>query len=171
MYTLEILDIDENTSDYEKYKGYEIDEERIFFIGDKRTNSRIGIIKNKNEEIKFIFNFNYVGVLPKIIFNSKTKLIFLGAYDKVFCINTDNYRVLKQVNYGNDIVFFDFIELEDKILIIFEMSIYMINDKGDIIWFYGAPEIKTDYNIEKTKLKIKFFNLNYTTEISLDTGK
>ena len=51
------------------------------------------------------------------------------------------------------------------------MSIYMINDKGDIIWFYGAPEIITDYNIEKTKLKIKFFNLNYTTEISLDTGK
>lgn len=32
MYTLEILDIAENTSDYEKYKGYEIDEERIFIF-------------------------------------------------------------------------------------------------------------------------------------------
>lgn len=170
MYNIEILDIKENDLEYRKYEEYKLNEKEIYYIGDKSNRSKIGIIKNKFEEIKFVFSFNYIGLLPQILFIQEEKLIFLGAYNRVLCINEDNYKVLKQINFFEDI-FFEFIKLEKKILIIFEMSIYMINNRGNLIWCYEAPDVIIDYQIKNNKLKVEFFDLNYNCIILLDTGK
>ncbi len=39
MYILEILDINYNTSDYEKYKKYKLNEKEFHYIGDREKNS------------------------------------------------------------------------------------------------------------------------------------
>ena len=56
MYTLEILDINYNDSDYEKYKKYKLNEKECHYIGDRESNSRVGIIKDINDEIKFFLS-------------------------------------------------------------------------------------------------------------------
>lgn len=167
MYTLEILDINYNDSDYEKYKKYKLNEKECHYIGDRESNSRVGIIKDINDEIKFFFKFNYIGLLPQVLFVPETKSIYLGAYNKVLCIDEKDFKILKQINNYEDI-FFEIIEIEKKIVIIFEMSIYIINENGDIISSYDAPDVIEDYKIENNELKVKYSGLKHKHIILLD---
>lgn len=48
------------------------------------------------------------------------------------------------------------------------MSIYIINENGNIISSYDAPDVIEDYKIENNGLKVKYSGLKHTHIISLD---
>lgn len=85
----------------------------------------------------------------------------------MLCIDEKDFKILKQINNYEDI-FFEIIEIEKKIVIIFEMSIYIINENGDIISSYDAPDVIEDYKIENNELKVKYSGLKHKHIISLD---
>ena len=55
-------------------------------------------------------------------------------------------------------------EIEKKIVIIFEMSIYIINENGNIISSYDAPDVIEDYKIENNGLKVKYSGITKKSE-------
>lgn len=48
------------------------------------------------------------------------------------------------------------------------MSIYIINENGNIISSYDAPDVIEDYKIENNGLKVKYSGLKHKHIISLD---
>lgn len=169
-YKLEIYHSIYNMIEYEKIYNEIKKKYKIYTIEGFSEGESIGLIRDSNGNILFCFQYYHLGINPKLLVILDTGLFFLGVSLKVLIIDIKEKKIIRVISENNDNVFFEFIEIEDKIIAIFELEAYAMNLKGEIIWHIIFSDIAIDYKIMDNILYVKTYD-NLKVCYSIKNGK
>jgi len=100
----------------------------------------------------------------------KTGVFFLGVSFRVLIIDIKTGKVIQVIPKNDYSAFFDFLKIKDKIIILFELEMYAINFKGDIIWQNDFSDTIVDWDIKDDILNIETDD-NLKTHYSIENGR
>ena len=161
-----IYDMIEYEKVYEKIKK----NFKIYKVEKFSEGETIGLIKDNNGNIMFCFQYCYLGIKPKLLTFLKTGIFFLGVSFRVLIIDIKTGKVIQVIPKNDYSAFFDFLKIKDKIIILFELEMYAINFKGDIIWQNDFSDTIVDWDIKDDILNIETDD-NLKTYYSIENGK
>lgn len=125
-------------------------------LGTKRTYNEYFEITIDSMKLKIGLQTITGGINPNVkIFGEKTILVNGG---KEFFILENNGKVKKIIN--SEMIFYDFRILSNKILLIGETELILLNNNGDLIWNKTFRDIIISTEIRGTDIFIRDFENN-----------